>query len=327
MRDAITPKKQLTIALNWYATGVRYASLEIAWGIGKSTVAGIVHRVTEALYSALAQVHIVFPTTRGDVERVINGFEEMSGLPQCGGAVDGCFIPMKKPPGKFGSKFWCYKHKHAIILLASVDHTGCLTYINVGNAGCVGDAATFRNSLLMENLKEGKWLGSAFSREIDGRSISPFVVGDSAFPLFPLIPFMMKNCKEGFPEGSVQHSYNQCHIQARRVVENAFGIMKMRFQVLRSSQMTDPDFLSLVVTVCCVLHNICIRLRDSTETGWEPNYKKAIEDGLINGIDDDPYDTRGESTIATDDRIANTSAMSAAGIRLHLARYVQDLGY
>ena len=48
MRDAICPKKQLMVTLNWYATGHSYTQMESTWKVGKSTVHGILHRTTGA---------------------------------------------------------------------------------------------------------------------------------------------------------------------------------------------------------------------------------------------------------------------------------------
>ncbi len=44
--------------------------------------------------------------------------------------------------------------------------------------------------------------------------------------------------------------------RARRVVENAFGILANRFRVLLTRLMHPPDTVNQIVTVCCILHNI-----------------------------------------------------------------------
>ena len=108
MRDAICPKKQLMVTLNWYATGHSYTQMESTWKVGKSTVHGILHRTTGALYDALGQAEISFPTTAEELQPIMTGFERMAGLPQCAGVMDGCFIPMKKPHGEYGDQYWCH---------------------------------------------------------------------------------------------------------------------------------------------------------------------------------------------------------------------------
>ena len=44
--------------------------------------------------------------------------------------------------------------------------------------------------------------------------------------------------------------------RARRVVENAFGILANRFQVLMSTMQHRPSTIRLISTTCLVLHNL-----------------------------------------------------------------------
>jgi hypothetical protein len=48
--------------------------------------------------------------------------------------------------------------------------------------------------------------------------------------------------------------------RARRVVENAFGILANRFQVLMSTMQHHPSTIRLIGTTCLVLHNL-MRIR------------------------------------------------------------------
>ena len=63
-------------------------------------------------------------------------FEALCGLPCCGGALDGTFMPIKKP-ADFGETYFCYKKFAAIIVLAYVNARGIFTYINAGRPGSV----------------------------------------------------------------------------------------------------------------------------------------------------------------------------------------------
>ena len=48
--------------------------------------------------------------------------------------------------------------------------------------------------------------------------------------------------------------------RVRRVVENAFGILANRFQVLLTTMQHEPDTLRLILTACLLLHNL-MRIR------------------------------------------------------------------
>lgn len=81
----------------------------------------------------------------------------------------------------------------------------------------------------------------------------PYVfLGDEAFPLLENLhkPYSQKNglTKE-------QRIYNYRHCRARRVVENAFGILATRFRVFRSEIGISVDKVDSVVLAACVLQN------------------------------------------------------------------------
>ena len=127
------------ITLHWLATGLRSKDLADAWAIGKSTAQLIVHQVIHALLRSIVTPSIVFPAGE-ELGRVMEDFESLCGLPQCAGAIDGCFIPIVRPKGEFAHKYWCYKGMDTVILLAVVDNRGVFTYVHAGMPGSVGDA-------------------------------------------------------------------------------------------------------------------------------------------------------------------------------------------
>ena len=77
------------------------------------------------------------------------------------------------------------------------------------------------------------------------------IVGDGAFPLTEHLqrPYCRRNMEER------ETVYNFRLSRARRVSENAFGVMSNRFRCLLGNMQLDPD----VVLACCVLHNFLRR--------------------------------------------------------------------
>lgn len=114
--------------------------------------------------------------------------------------------------------------------MAVVDHKYCFSYIDVGCNGRVSDGGVFRNCSLYQALEDGMLT--------EGHVL----VGDNAFPLkeYLLKPF------PGNHLTLKQKIFNYRLSRARRIVENAFGIMAARFRVFKNRFHTAPkrSFLS-----------------------------------------------------------------------------------
>ena len=59
----------------------------------------------------------------------------------------------------------------------------------------------------------------------------------------------------------MERVFNYRLSRARRIVENAFGILANRFQVLLTTMRQQPETVQMVVTACVCLHNL-LRMRN-----------------------------------------------------------------
>ena len=212
LRRALPQARRLAIVLHWLAQASSFAQIAALYAIGKSTVVAVIHQSIDILRGKLVPEAIRFPTV-SELEQVLVDFEALCGLPCCGGALDGTFMPIKKPA----------EHFNAIIVLRCVDARGIFTYVNAGRPGSVGDSYTFRHSALYQKVTSGEWLAHS-PQTIEGVQVNPFLVADAAFPL-------AATCMKYY-EGSglppQKHSVNYSLIRTRRVVEQAFGRLKGR---------------------------------------------------------------------------------------------------
>lgn len=81
----------------------------------------------------------------------------------------------------------------------------------------------------------------------------PYVVlGDEAFPLqiHLMRPFPGKKCSYG------ELIFNYRLSRARRLVENAFGILAQRWRVFHTKIGVAPKLVTKIVKATCVLHNL-----------------------------------------------------------------------
>ena len=106
MRRSIPAPKRLAVGLHWLAHGTSFAQLATLYALAKSTVVSIVHDTIDILREKLVPKAIVFPSG-SKLDQVMVDFESLCGLPFCGGAIDGTFVPIKKPED-FGDTYYCY---------------------------------------------------------------------------------------------------------------------------------------------------------------------------------------------------------------------------
>ena len=83
-----------------------------------------------------------------------------------------------------------------------------------------------------------------------------FLIGDDAFPLRPWMvkPYSRRHLDHD------ERIFNYRLSRAHRVVENAFGIPAMRFQILLGTMQQVPETVDSIVLACTTHHNL-LRIR------------------------------------------------------------------
>lgn len=82
------------------------------------------------------------------------------------------------------------------------------------------------------------------------------VLGDEGFPL---TDYLMKPFSRRLALTHGEKIFNYRLSRARRIVENAFGIMAMRFRIYRSPIYLCPEKVDKIVKATCALHNWLIK--------------------------------------------------------------------
>lgn len=180
--------------------------------------------------------------------------------------MDGKHIVLKRPINS-GSLYFNYKSNFSIVLLALVDANYKFIYIDVGCNGRISDGGVFRNSTLSMALDKE----TLNIPKIDAHESMPYViVADDAFPLKPYImkPYPQRQLTKE------KRIFNYRLSRARRVVENAFGIMASRFRVFLAPMSIAPEKAEKVVLASCVLHNF---LREKCATRYTPHGTLDVE--------------------------------------------------
>lgn len=194
--------------------------------------------------------------------------------------MDGKHITLQAPFAS-GSEYFNYKGFFSIVLFGVVDANYCFSFVNVGCQGRISDGGVYANTSLA-TLIEQNALNIPEACSFPGRTLPvPYVfIGDDAFPL-------KTNILKPYPglqnRGSGERIFNYRLSRARRVVENAFGILSSVFRVLRKPLLLEPSKATKVVLACLYLHNFLRRSSTSKNIYTPPGtfYTEDFEKGLL----------------------------------------------
>ena len=173
-------------------------------------------------------------------KEIQNSFFSRWNFPNCCGALDGKHVQIVRPPNSTAS-YYNYKGTYSIILFALVDANYCFRYIDVGKNGRASDSTIFKNSSL--NI--------ALDHKLLNWPDNGVCVGDDAFPLRTnlLKPFSKRNLS------LEEKVFNYRLSRARRIVENAFGILAGRFRIFLRPINLNVDTTEALVKAACAIHN------------------------------------------------------------------------
>lgn len=240
-------------------TGDSYVTIANSYRVGHSTVTGIIIETCDAIWSALQPTFMPCPNKQ-EWLRIASEFQSKWNFPNCVGVVDGKHVVMRSP-AKSGSLFFNYKGTFSVVLLAVVDANYCFVIIDVGGYGKQSDGGTLATSEFGVRLRTNK-LDLPDDRELPGSMMTlPYVfVADEAFPL-------TKHLMRPYPGKKLTPTnrvFNYRLSRARRIVENAFGILAARFRVFHRTMDQRPETVDKIIKATCVLHNM---LRKQTSSG------------------------------------------------------------
>ena len=254
LRKALPVGLKLAVTLRFLATGNSYTSLSFSFRTSKSAISLFVPIVCRALINAYQPEYLRCPTTPDEWNEIASQFSRRWNYHNCGGALDGKHIAIKKPDHA-GSQYFNYKKFHSVILLALADAKYRFLYIDVGAEGGAGDAGTWARCSLFRAI-ERKRIGFPQDTPLpnDDSPVPFHIIADDAFALKT---WLMKPYAH---QSQVHHErvFNYRLSRARRVVENAFGILQMRWRIFGTPLLLRPKVVRVVAHCACVLHNLLL---------------------------------------------------------------------
>jgi hypothetical protein len=251
-RPALSAGLKLAITLRYFASGNTFHELSFGFRVPHNSISILVREVSQAIIEEYGDEVLVTPRTPEAWLEVAHQFLHLWNFPHTLGAIDGKHFAIKCPR-KSGSLYHNYKGFFSIILLGLVDAEYKFLWVDVGTPGSNSDAGIFNGSTLKEAV-ESETIGLPDPDPLPGddKPTPYFIVGDEAFALktWMMKPHAQRNLTHE------QRIFNYRLSRARRIVENTFGILVHRFQVLLTTMQLPPENATRVVMACVTLHNL-----------------------------------------------------------------------
>ena len=117
----------------------------------------------------------------------------------------------------------------------------------------------------------------------------------------------MSTWREGGQPTSPEEFFNMKHSAARNVIERSFGLLKLRWAILRSHSYFPIRIQCRIITACCLLHNFIRREMpvdpiedelEEEELEEEPEEELEEEDDYINTVEGSEQWTDWRTTLA-----------------------------
>jgi hypothetical protein len=256
-RKAIAVEKAVAMVLFRLAHSHAPKLVGRFYGVGGSTVVKYTNLIIDALSdrNKLLPKHIYIPSG-ARLKRIIADFKAGTCIDNMCGAVDVSHIRLfRKPPFfRIPADYWCRHDFHLILLQGICDYNKVFWSVCARQPGSCHDATHLRSSQIWEQLRGGQVLEEPVI-SIEGKNVKPYIVGDSAYPLMSFLLKAFNNRSTGSP---AQKLFDKQLRKSRVKIENTFGILKNRWQILKNANVT-LDQVPKVAVACCVLHNICQR--------------------------------------------------------------------
>ncbi|XP_046550044.1 putative nuclease HARBI1 [Haliotis rubra] len=224
--------------------------------VSRHTIASFLPEVCQAIIDHYKDEVIQCPQTKQEWRSLSWDFQDEWNLPHDLRALDGKHVAIRKPPSS-GSLYHNYKGFFSIVLFGLVDAKYRFLKLDVGGMRHMSDAQIFNASELKECIEDGS---INFPRPVplpyDDVDTPYFLLRDDAFAVRKYL--MKPYSRRGLTDDELVFNYRIS--SARRVVENAFGILANLWQFLLTTLHQGPDVVRRMVEAAVCLHSI-LRMR------------------------------------------------------------------
>ncbi|XP_054091112.1 putative nuclease HARBI1 [Zeugodacus cucurbitae] len=254
-RTAVSMEKALYLTIWKLANNTSFRQISDRFDVGMGATYRAFIKILK-LICRLKSTIIKFPTTTAAQKKIADGFSQRrhSIFPFVLGCIDGTHIPISQPKNDAIS-FYNRKGTFSIIAQAIVDSDMKFLDVFVSCPGRCHDASVWQRSPFRRALVSGEL------------KIPPnhHFLGDAAYPLetFLMVPYR----DNGFLT-SQQSKFNTILSTNRVYVEQAFGILKQKFRILKFIGVQLAHIPKIIVLTCMIIHNVIIINEGQQNIDW-----------------------------------------------------------
>ncbi|PFX15431.1 putative nuclease HARBI1 [Stylophora pistillata] len=226
MRRPVPVVTIVVMLLKRLGKGLDYREIGDEFGVGASTAG---EKVNTAMWFLIeTKKYMISRLQEGrNSEVIIEGFFIRWNFPQCVGAIDSTYIPIKTPQNHH-TDYFNRKSFHSVIVQAVCDSEFCITDICAGWPGKAHDARVLSRSKIGEKLINGTVVAghNTLARDINGTAIEPFLVGDPAYPFCKHLMKDFTGSNLSSEKEYFNYRLNCARIQIERTFEGDAGYLE-----------------------------------------------------------------------------------------------------
>lgn len=151
MKNAVPLEKRVSIILYKLAGNLEFQDVANLFGVGIGTACDIIWEVWKALCQ-IRKKYVTRPKNEADMQAIIDGFENKTGFPMCGGALDSTHIPIIAPSA-YHTDYHNHKGWYSVLIQGLVDCNYKFLDFDVGWPGKCHDAFVFECSHSPKSLR------------------------------------------------------------------------------------------------------------------------------------------------------------------------------
>ena len=98
--------------------------------------------------------------------------------------------------------------------------------------------------------------------------------------------YHLNEWRDGYQPTTPHEFFNMKHSSARNVIERSFGLLKMRWAILRSPSFYDLKTQRRIISECCLLHNFIRKKMSIDPIEQEFDNTPVEEDNIVDNEND-----------------------------------------